>query len=328
MLLPYLSTELWLNIGQCLADNDLLSLCLTSRQKHNDLINDLVDRGVTASKSWTSCCTTAWLGCPCLEKHPALWAIKNNQLSLLSRLFDRGFEANVRLEKEDQTLMFWGGNSQSEPWSLLTFAIYYNRVDFVRLLLDKGADVNHQTKPNESRQLLDKGADVNRQTEPKKSRLISPLNFAVWNEFSNHANSEIVGLLLEHDADVDYEGEKNQEIRPLHLALEKGTYNSHFEIVKLLVQNGAAVRYYPRVPRYIGPYTGWTFALGDLDTLIRAALMWDNYLEVVEYLNRNSKSHWDSWRRDWLTNTGVFGVDGGVSDELTSWVNRQFTSSL
>ncbi|KAI5788769.1 hypothetical protein FPQ18DRAFT_307454 [Pyronema domesticum] len=240
-----------------------------SRQKHNDLINDLVDRGVTASKSWTSCCTTAWLGCPCLEKHPALWAIKNNQLSLLSRLFDRGFEANVRLEKEDQTLMFWGGNSQSEPWSLLTFAIYYNRVDFVRLLLDKGADVNHQTKPNESRQLLDKGADVNRQTEPKKSRLISPLNFAVWNEFSNHANSEIVGLLLEHDADVDYEGEKNQEIRPLHLALEK-------------------------------------------DTLIRAALMWDNYLEVVEYLNRNSKSHWDSWRRDWLTNTGVFGVDGGI----------------
>jgi hypothetical protein len=94
------------------------------------------------------------------------------------------------------------------------------------------------------------------------------------------------------------------------------------------VQNGAVVRYYPRAPRYIGPYTGWTFALGDLDTLIRAALMWDNYLEVVEYLHRNGRSHWDSWRRDWLTNTGVFGVDGGVSDELTSWVNRQFTSSL
>jgi hypothetical protein len=48
-------------------------------------------------------------------------------------------------------------------------------------------------------------------------------------------HSEIVGLLLKKGADVKYEGEKNEELRPLHLPLEKGTYNSHFEIVKLLL---------------------------------------------------------------------------------------------
>jgi hypothetical protein len=49
----------------------------------------------------------------------------------------------------------------------------------------------------------------------------------------------------------------------------------------------AAVRYHPRVPRYIGRYMGWTFMFGDMDTLIRAAMKRGNYLEVVEYINRN-----------------------------------------
>lgn len=173
--------ELWLNIGQRLADNDLLSLCLTSRRMHNDLINDLIDRGVAASKSWTKCHNTVSLGClyACLDNHPAFWAIKNNRLSFLCRLFERGLEANVQLEKEDHALVLQGGNSTYEPWNLLTFAIHYNRVDFVRLLLDKGPDVNFQ--------LYDKAR--------------SALNIAVWNEFSNHdANIKIVGLLLERGA--------------------------------------------------------------------------------------------------------------------------------
>lgn len=188
MVLPFIPTELWLKIGELLSTKDLKSLCLTSRWHYNTISEDLYKRGVKASEIWkcNSRTISVWKRNRCIKKNPALWAIKNNYLNSLSRLLDYGLKADVELLKKDRTPMFWGSiprYTYCEPWSLLTFAIYCNRVEFVRLLLDKGADVNHQWDPD---------------------RIMSPLKFAVWNDFSNHANSETVNLLVQRGADVTY----------------------------------------------------------------------------------------------------------------------------
>jgi ankyrin repeat protein len=76
--------------------------------------------------------------------------------------------------------------------------------------------------------LLDKGANVN---VPRKDG-ITPLHLA-----SNQGSVEIVKLLLDKGAKVDVKGGKNS-ITPLMLA----SMNGHTEVVKLLLERGADPR--------------------------------------------------------------------------------------
>lgn len=75
--------------------------------------------------------------------------------------------------------------------------------------------------------LVEHGADV----DGVKSKLFTPLEGAMWNN-----RVDVVQYLIDKGANVNLEGIKP---RPLTFAVQKG----YFEIVKLLVENGADIRY-------------------------------------------------------------------------------------
>ena len=129
-------------------------------------------------------------------------------------------------------------NKTQEP--LLYFAISVGNNDFVKLLLNKGADATAKTTDGKTPLhiaanygyyiitdlLLNKGADVNAKTTDGTT----PLLLAANDGYSN-----IAELLLDRGADVN--ATDNYGITPLHLAADKG----HFNITKLLLDRGADV---------------------------------------------------------------------------------------
>jgi len=134
-----------------------------------------------------------------------------------------------------------GGNNKP-----LRVAIDAGDIEKVRLLLDKGTDVNerddYQYMPlhralekgrgDIAKMLLDKGADIEAKSESGGTALKTAIWYAGWNDYK-----DIVEMLLKKGADVnakDYEGNS-----PLMTAISTGRNNN--EMVEMLLKNGADV---------------------------------------------------------------------------------------
>lgn len=122
----------------------------------------------------------------------------------------------------------------------LSLALWTDRADLAKILLDRGADPNHRAgewmplhwaaareDPALSELLLDLGMDL----ETRTKRQETALHLA-----ADRDRTSVVALLLAHGADVNARGPGGAT--PLHLAARKG----HLTVAQLLVDNGADVR--------------------------------------------------------------------------------------
>jgi ankyrin repeat protein len=124
--------------------------------------------------------------------------------------------------------------------SLLYYAISSDCIEVVKILLDKGADINQKLGENRStplieeitkgnidvfKLLLERGADVNGQTNG-----ITPLMVAILKD-----NNEMAKLLIEYGANVDLKSTTGETA--LLIASGKG----NVDLVSLLIEKGANV---------------------------------------------------------------------------------------
>jgi ankyrin repeat protein len=131
------------------------------------------------------------------------------------------------------------GGSEDEDIALI-IASRDGDIEIVRILLEKGADVNAKTDTGTTalfnailyrhtevvRILLENGADVHVKTMYGSTTL----DMAIW-----YGDIEIVSMLLENGADVNAKGKYGST------ALIKASENGHTEVVRMLLEKGADV---------------------------------------------------------------------------------------
>lgn len=184
-------------------------------------------------------------------------AIENDEINKVQKLLQKGFDINKGINKEHNTC--------------LIYASYKNRLEIVRFLLEKGADVNacnnegftalmYASRNNNFEVvclLLEKGANVNKynfynctallyasyNNNLELFRLIikTGANVNKYDSYKNTAlmitsqnnNLEMVRLLLQQEADVNICNSKG--FTALDLAIKKG----HYKIIEVLLEAGA-----------------------------------------------------------------------------------------
>jgi ankyrin repeat protein len=201
-----------------LRDNDeKTALWFAITNKHLKIVRLLVDAGTDLNYQDD------------LDGRTPLWpAILSRNLEILEILLEAGANPNV----EDR----YGSTPLSET-------AYFGYINFIMLLLENGADVNHQDRKRGStalknaasrghfdvvRLLLDHGADVNMQCIYG----YTPLIMAASN-FEEHF--DVVQLLLDHGADV------NMQTRSGCTAFIFAVIYGHLNILKILMDHGADI---------------------------------------------------------------------------------------
>ena len=180
-----------------------------------------------------------------------------NYLEYIKRLIERGADCNVKSI---------GSNS-----SILSQAAFYNKLDYLDLLIKAGVDVNTQNKHGDAplifasykgnldvvNKLIEAGADVNAKNQYGETSLIfasckgyidvvnrlieAGVDVNAKNQYGNTSliwasdkgHFDVVKKLIEAGADVDTQN--NDEQTALCLSLK------HFDIVKVLLANGAKI---------------------------------------------------------------------------------------
>ncbi|THV43885.1 hypothetical protein BGAL_0834g00010 [Botrytis galanthina] len=126
--------------------------------------------------------------------------------------------------------------------SLLQKAVVGGHVNIIKLLLEKGAEIDCRNSSNETplmvaihkgyldivKLLLEKGA----RTDYGENDGATPLTMAI-----RYRHEDIAKLLLEHGAKIHYRNSSNET--PLMIAIHKG----HLDMVKLLLEKGARIDY-------------------------------------------------------------------------------------
>ena len=129
-------------------------------------------------------------------------------------------------------------------WTPLMFASHYGHLSIVNLLAQSKADVNIPNNMGATalicacrsghskvvRSLLDHGAELNYIDTGELHTAVTPLMAA-----AQHGHSPVVNLLIDHKVDVNYH-------HPLTgwTALQLASMNGHLNVVRLLVEAGAA----------------------------------------------------------------------------------------
>ena len=128
-------------------------------------------------------------------------------------------------------------NLYKDEDAYLHFASQYNRINMVKLLLDKGADVNKKTEYGKTplhyacigdnldmaKFLIDNGADVNAKDDNGETSL-----HIISKQYGS--NTELIKLLIDNGADINSRDNKNRT--PLYYAKNK-------EVRDLLRSKGA-----------------------------------------------------------------------------------------
>ncbi len=167
------------------------------------------------------------------ERSPLIAAILNDHFEVFSYLLNN-FPCNV----EQETSAVIGGGYPVDGASPLWTASTLGRLEFVKLLVSKGADIEHTTDSKSSplrgaafdghcnvcEFLIGQGADIDKPNQVGQS----PLTIAAAMQ-----KKECVELLIKKGADVNHKGHNGDT--PLHVSVESGVV----EIAKLLVDAGA-----------------------------------------------------------------------------------------
>ena len=153
-----------------------------------------------------------------------------------------------------------GADVNNGSWTPLHIAARYGYTEIARLLIKNGATVN---KTDEDRWTPLYAAAYNGRPETVKLLLEAWADASIKNKISDapfhiaarKGHTEMVKLLIAEGADVSItDGDENA---PLHIAAQKG----HTEIVKLLIAAGADVNMtgvYARTPLFIASKNGHT----------------------------------------------------------------------
>ncbi|XP_065353676.1 uncharacterized protein LOC135948375 [Cloeon dipterum] len=160
---------------------------------------------------------------------PLLLAGKRKKWEVAQQLV---LKYNVEDNKIDST-----GNT------FLHYAVQSNNIDLVRVLLQRGSDVNFKNKQGNSALYLAAGLNKNPQIVKillQKGAKVNAKNNDNWTAIhcaaSNNPNVEVIQKLLENGADVD--SQTKLGATALHLAARN---NKNPEIVKLLLGSGAKI---------------------------------------------------------------------------------------
>jgi len=164
---------------------------------------------------------------------PLITAVLKDQFQTFKYILET-FPCNV----EQETSAVIGGGYPVEGASPLWTASTLGRLEFVKLLVEKGADIEHTTDSKSSPlrgaafdghcrvcdYLISKGADIDKPNQVGQS----PLTIAAAMQ-----KEECVELLITKGADVNHKGHNGDT--PLHVSVESGVV----EIARLLVEAGA-----------------------------------------------------------------------------------------
>ena len=167
------------------------------------------------------------------DHSPLVAAIINGDLKVFKYLLT---EFTVNLEQETSAII--EGGYPVEGATPLWTASTLGRIEFVELLVRKGADIEHTTDSKSSplrgaafdghcnvcKFLIDKGANIDKPNQVGQS----PLTIAAAMQ-----KKECVELLIKRGADVNHKGHNGDT--PLHVSVESGAV----EIARLLVTAGA-----------------------------------------------------------------------------------------
>lgn len=167
------------------------------------------------------------------DHSPLVTAILKGDLGVFRYLLDT-FPVNL----EQETSAIIEGGYPVEGATPLWTASTLGRLEFVELLVCRGADIEHTTDSKSSplrgaafdghcsvcEFLIDKGADIDKPNQVGQS----PLTIAAAMQ-----KRECVELLIKKGADVNHKGHNGDT--PLHVSVESGAV----EIAKLLVSSGA-----------------------------------------------------------------------------------------
>ena len=165
---------------------------------------------------------------------PLVVAVLNNNFEVFKYVID-----NFRVNLEQETSAFIeGGQHPALGATPLWTASTLGRIDFVKLLVARGADIEHTTESKSSplrgaaydghckvcEFLIDRGADINKPNHVGQS----PLTIAAAME-----RMPCVQLLISKGADITHKGHSGDT--PLHVCVESGC----LEVAKVLVAAGA-----------------------------------------------------------------------------------------
>jgi ankyrin repeat protein len=156
------------------------------------------------------------------------------QMLRLAAIHDRKEIATLLLDNEAEI----DARSEERGWTPLMFAAYDNNADMVRLLLDRGADVNARNIYGWSiltvtarvghleivQELIDRGAELNIKNEDGMTALM-------W--AANEGHIDVVNALLDAGANPDIRSKSRDT------AMKYAAYQGHTDVVRQLARRGA-----------------------------------------------------------------------------------------
>ena len=198
-----------------------------------DLVASLLERGADVNSSKNE------------EGHtPLVAGCRSGSTELVKLLIERGADVNMRADMTEE---------ESYLFTPLGMALFEGHEEVAALLIEHGADVNAvgvERKVGEvtgsatplmtaavkglqhaTKLLLERGAEVDKETEQSRggeSISVTALMFA--------ATAEVATLLLDHGAQVDFQGSHGG-----HTALLWASGDGRYEVAELLLERGAQV---------------------------------------------------------------------------------------
>lgn len=232
------------------------------------------------------------------DHSPLVVAILKGKLEIFRYLLDT---FPVNLEQETSTII--EGGYPVEGATPLWTASTLGRLEFVKMLVSQGANIEHTTDSKSSplrgaafdghcnvcEFLINKGADIDKPNQVGQS----PLTIAAAMQ-----KRECVQLLIDRGADVNHKGHNGDT--PLHVSVESGAV----EIAKLLVSAGAQnnpndVGFTPAIlaccygHKEVMNYLHCTFVLGDKELydchclLAAKEVLGNNFPQAEAYIRRS-----------------------------------------
>ena len=184
---------------------------------------------------------------------PLEWAVTHAPPEMVATLIEAGADVSAKSaygtvlmaarRVEVAKLLIEAGadvNAGKGSMTPLSNAVKYGNIALIKLLIEKGAGIDHPVypplfwaaKPEVAAVLIEAGADPNARN--KKGQTAIHLTTSSW-----APNAATVELLIEHGADVNAKDRSGST--PLHRAIQRGISNGDLKTAKALVDAGAEI---------------------------------------------------------------------------------------